>query len=179
VTETPIRTDQESIEQPAAGAAGLDEGPAPDPAAPLVAESRKYRRRAQAAEKTAGDLQRELDRHKALLAERDGVIADLERRARIDALLLESDAVDLESARLLTELAVQSMSDPDVDEAVRELRRTKPFLFRHRPAGTSAQGARGEHAPHREADDAAAEAVASGRRADLLRYLRLKRRAPR
>ena len=83
----------------------------------------------------------------------------------------------MDAARLLTEAAVQSMDEPDVAEAVQDLRRHKPFLFY--PDASAAEGL--ALAPQIEgADDplarAAEQAQHSGDRRDLLRYLRLRRR---
>jgi len=100
-----------------------------------------------------------------------------ERRREIDLALVESDALDLETARLLTEMAVTQMDEPDVKSAVAELRRDKPFLFRAaRSVAVPTMGA-GEHgAAGRDAlGDAAEAAMTSGDRASLLAYLRLRR----
>lgn len=86
--------------------------------------------------------------------------------------------MDLEAARLLTEVAVGLMDDADVQTAVDELRRRKPFLFRHPPgrdtgsASAISPKARRTAAP---AQDAARDAAATGNRRDLLRYLRTRR----
>ena len=63
-----------------------------------------------------------------------------------------------------------------------ELQRRKPYLFRQsRPfASSGVMSARvaASQTPHAEAlDDAAIDALHPGKRIDLLRYLRLKRRA--
>lgn len=113
------------------------------------------------------DLQTQLDEARA-------TIAALERRQRIDDLLREADAIDLEAARLLTELAVSRMDEPDVALAVRDLRRHKPYLFRA-ASPTGGMPARHEEGVSDPAEDAAQDAAASGDRRDLLRYLRLKR----
>lgn len=120
-----------------------------------------------------------IEQLRAQIEEKDRLIADLERRQRIDALLHESEAIDVEAARLLTELAVAQMNEPDVEQAVAELKRRKPLLFR--PRMGSGSGAMSERVDGRSGrdeslNDAAAKAGASGARTDLLRYLRLKRR---
>lgn len=122
----------------------------------------------------AADLARQLDEARASVAERDATITQLERRMRIDELLREADAIDLESARLLTEAAVQAMDEPDVETAVNELRARKPMLFAAKQPRAFAQSAN-EIDTDDAANQAAAEAHASGNRRDLLRYLRLRR----
>ena len=114
------------------------------------------------------------------LGEARRTIEALERRQRVDALLVEAEAVDLEAARLLTERAVEQMDEPDVSAAVEELRRHRPYLFRRREGGAGGGGgvmaAREEEGDGGEVSQAAAEAAASGDRRALLRYLRLRRR---
>jgi hypothetical protein len=142
-------------------------------------EARRDRKRAEAAEALLGQTQRELEQARRSLAQREQVIQALERRERVDSALRDADAIDLEAARLLTEMAVSQMEQPDVEAAVEELRQRKPFLFHRRAAGSGAMSAAlgdlaagaGDIVVH-----AAAEAHASGHRNDLLRYLRLKRR---
>ena len=143
-----------------------------------VSEAKKYRKRAQAAEKILEDLKEELSSKDALLKEHEKTIGALERSRRIDELLLEADTIDLEAARLLTEMAVSEMEDQDVDLAIEELRRQKPYLFhrRTRHAGVlSPHSGMGEASQNDSLRHAVAEAGATGSRADLLRYLRLKR----
>lgn len=142
-----------------------------------IGEAKKYRKRAQAAEKTLGELQQELAAKTGRLAELEQTVADLERAGRVDQLLIEADAIDLESARLLTTMAIEQMDEPDAAEAVAELKRRKPFLFRATSRNSGAMSARpNDSTPVREAASRAAqEASQSGNRTDLLRYLRLKR----
>ncbi len=143
-----------------------------------VSEAKRYRKRAQAAEKILEDMKEELSSKDALLKEHENTIGALERSRRIDELLLEAETIDLEAARLLTEMAVSEMEDQDVEQAVEELRRQKPYLFRRRPrqAGVlSPHSGMGEASQNDSLRHAVAEAGATGSRADLLRYLRLKR----
>jgi|GEM_PF-6794598 len=102
-----------------------------------------------------------------------------ERQRSIDLALVEADAVDVETARLLTEIAVTQMDEPDVALAVSELKGRKPFLFRReRPLGVSAMGvggAVGRGGLAGELEDAAEAALETGDRASLLAYLRMRR----
>jgi hypothetical protein len=67
------------------------------------------------------------------------------------------------------------MAQPDVELAVEELRRSKPYLFRRRAALAGAMPARSRGAGAQSTDEAAETAAASGDRRDLLNYLRLRR----
>lgn len=142
-----------------------------------VNEAIRYRKRAQAAEQQLQRLQAQLNEAQQRTEQAEQTITSLERRQKIDALLSEADAIDIDAARLLTEVAVQSMDEPDLTEAVQDLRRHKPFLFH--PDSSDAQGL--ALAPQIEGSDdplaqAAEQAQHSGDRRDLLRYLRLRRR---
>lgn len=142
-----------------------------------VNEAIRYRKRAQAAEQALTELRAQLEQTQQSYEQAERTIDSLERRQRMDELLTEADAIDLDAARLLTEAAVQGMDEPDLAEAVADLRRYKPYLFRaelEAPGGLAL-------APRLDgADDplarAAEQAQDSGDRRDLLRYLRLRRR---
>jgi vacuolar-type H+-ATPase subunit I/STV1 len=142
-----------------------------------VSEAIRYRKRAQQAEQQLAALQSRLDATREQYEQAEQALTTLERKQRIDALLTEADAIDLDAARLLTEVAVQSMDEPDVAEAVADLRRHKPFLFHAEPdtPGGLALAPRdlGEEDPLAQAAELAQH---SGDRRDLLRYLRLRRR---
>lgn len=142
-----------------------------------VSEARRYRKRAQAAEALVEQLQQELDTQSAALTKHKVLAADLQLRQTIDDQLVESHAVDLETTRLLIELALKDMPEPDVARAVSDLRQRKPFLFTARGPGHGALSPKTAESPHgTHLDQAAAEACATGRRQDLLQYLRLRRR---
>jgi hypothetical protein len=91
-----------------------------------------------------------------LAAARETIRA-LERRQKIDAALADSDPIDTEVARLLTEAAVAGMDEPDVKLAIEDLRRQKPYLFRRREAGPAAMPARTPRPPQSLTADAAAK----------------------
>lgn len=101
----------------------------------------------------------------------------LERREKISDRLRQAGAIDLEVARLLTEVAIADMEEPDVRLAVEDLRRHKPYLFATRSTPLSQRSMGARHDAADPADDAAARAGQSGDRRDLMDYLRLRRRA--
>jgi hypothetical protein len=130
-----------------------------------------------AAEESGRDERRRAEEAERALKETRQQLEQTERRQRIDELLMEAETVDLESARMLTEAAVQQMDEADVQAAVEDLRQRKPHLFRQ--AGGSGRGAMGAKAPggsSERLDDVAETAAMSGDRRDLLRYLRMRRR---
>ncbi len=160
-----------------------------------VTEDQRWRKRAVDAEAEAGRLSELLARAQQDIGAAREAIDACERRREIDQALWEAGAADLETARLLTEVAISRMDGPDVRAAVADLAQTKPFLFGRagagawaggaggaRPAGALARaGASAASARLRDepgAPDLAAlaeEAALSGDRATLLRYLRLRR----
>lgn len=140
-----------------------------------VSEAIRQRKRAQEAESrlaVMGERVSELERDLGAARE---ALDSAERGRQIDAALAEADAVDLETARLLTEMAVAQMDEPDVRLAVEELQRKKGFLFRRQRSGMSAAtGSIASSGRHR-AVEAAQAAAGSGDRAALLAYLRARR----
>ncbi len=103
-------------------------------------------------------------------------IKTLELRQEIDQYLTDSQTVDLEVTRLLTESAISLMKDPDIRKSIDELKRRKPYLFKQ--SQTDNRGAMGRRVSQfREdsAENAAQKAITTGNRRDLLSYLRLKR----
>lgn len=164
-------------------------GGLPPPAPPPPGEDRditgeqRWRRKAQEAEALAQQLRERLAVVSEELAACREALDACERRHNTDLALLEAGAVDLETARLLTEAAVERMSGADVATAVADLRRSKPFLFRRAREPGAAQrdalagmAASSVASPAGDEASAALEAAAlTGDRAALLRYLRLRR----
>ena len=150
--------------------------PTAPPEAPTVsvAEALRHQQRAREAQQQLEALGAEHAQLKQQLDESQQTIAALERRQRIDQLLAESDTVDLAAARLLTEAAVADMDEPDLQLAVQDLRRSKPYLFHAAPRLSTMAPALDlpDTAPEQ---DAAARAAQTGDRRDLLTYLRLLR----
>ncbi|MFA7235867.1 MAG: hypothetical protein WC058_03295 [Phycisphaeraceae bacterium] len=171
----PAHTSARPASLPGAGPASEDDEPSAKRVP--VAESIRYRKRAQQAEQQLRELQSQHQRLRDQLDLARRTIDAVERRRKIDQMLVESDAVDLEAARLLTELAVEQMDEPDVAAAVEELRQRKPYLFRRRGGGGATLSPRPRPGNGGGTlDDAAEQASQSGDRRDLLRYLRLRRR---
>jgi chromosome segregation ATPase len=152
---------------------------APSRTVNAVAEAKRYRKRAQAAEKSLEEVRTDLAAREKTIAQHQQTIATLERRVAIDSALLEAKAIDLDAARLLAEAGMSNRTDADVKRIVSELRRCKPHLFRTptRGVGAGALSPKPDNASlqGQAIDRAAADAVATGHRRDLLRYLRLRR----
>lgn len=122
------------------------------------------------------DLHARLAEAERTINEQRDTIAHIERAQRIEALLRDAEAIDLDAARLLTEIAVQGMEQPDVESAVNELRARHPALFHPRARRALALAPTPDE-PSSPIADAALEASRTGSRRDLLHYLRLRRRS--
>lgn len=109
------------------------------------------------------------------LSESQSALRRSERERRLERSLQSAGAVDLETARLLAAQALEREEGvEDEAQAVEEIRRRKPFLFRQAPpAGFGAMGASEEDVP--ALSGAAKEAARTGDRNSLLRYLRMRR----
>lgn len=111
--------------------------------------------------------------------------ASIEWTHRINNLQREARAIDLDTAHLLVERAMTSDATRDPEAIIADLVATKPFLFAAEAPGASGTGSAatrtGVLAP-RATDrlpsplvEAADEARITGKRGDVLRYLRLRR----
>jgi hypothetical protein len=130
-----------------------------------VSEEVIWKARAEDAEEQVEQLSAKVAELETALGKANEMISHVERRGEIDRELTAAKAVDLETARLLTEAVIAEMDQPDVVMAVRELCDRKPFLFgcKRHGVGGDALGAM------------ASSARSSGDRGELLRYLRARR----
>ena len=146
-----------------------------------ISEDVIWKNRAQEAEEKVEGLEARVVELEGELSSANSAVKTVERRGEIDRELVAAKAVDLETARLLTEATIGEMDSPDVAIAVRELCDRKPFLFackKHGVHGTNAGLAMGPAAVRRgddELETMASSARSSGDRSELLRYLRVRR----
>jgi hypothetical protein len=154
--------------------------------AELVSDARRYRKRAQAAEKTVEQLTSELASRDSVIAGQNETISALKRRQAIEEQLRTAGAHDVDAARLLAEEALAAEGSLSIEDAVERVKAAKPWLFQSaRVRSSGLAGAMSPSAMDRNSvagsrsqrlNDAAEEAHASGSRRDVLRYLRLRRR---
>jgi hypothetical protein len=143
-----------------------------------VSEEVIWKARAEEAEEQVEQLQSKLGELEMALGKAQETILHVERRGEIDRELTAAKAVDLETARLLTEAVIAEMDEPDVVLAVRELCDRKPFLFgakRHAASGGVAMSPDQVRGGDEELSTIAQRAKSSGDRSELLRYLRARR----
>lgn len=137
-----------------------------------------WKARAQEAEEEVEQLRNRIVELESELSGANETITQVERRAEIDRELTAAKAVDLETARLLTETVIGEMDKPDVALAVRELCDRKPYLFLGKQRGVQAGASMPANTlstPEDDLGEMANQARSSGNRNELLRYLRARR----
>ena len=151
-----------------------------------VAESIRYRKRAQSAEKKIAALTEELAEAKTQAARMSEELNGIRSEQELTRKLACSGAVDLEAAVLLAKAKVQGQSEADLDGVVEQLKKEKQYLFAEGDmppgplAGTAGakktSGVRDRvHNKHAALERAAKKAATTGNRADLQEYLKLRR----
>ena len=143
-----------------------------------ISEDVIWKNRAQEAEEKVEGLEARVVELEGELSLSNDAVKTVERRGEIDRELVAAKAVDLETARLLTEATIGEMDSPDVAIAVRELCDRKPFLFACKKHGVNTGLAMGPASVRNGTDELesmASSARSSGDRSELLRYLRVRR----
>lgn len=144
----------------------------------LVSEEVIWKSRAEEAEEKLAACEAQVHALETELSSANEAVKTVERRGEIDRELTAAKAIDLETARLLTEATIGGMDAPDVSVAVRELCDRKPFLFACKRNGAHegiAMGPAAVRGHEDELETMASSARSSGDRSELLRYLRVRR----
>jgi len=143
-----------------------------------ISEEVIWKAKAEDAEEKVGQLEARIVELERDLASANESVSSVERRGQIDLELVAAKAIDLETARLLTEMTIAELDSPDVSVAVRELCARKPFLFACKKPSMHqgvAMGPAGVRSGDDELESMANTARSSGDRSELLRYLRVRR----
>ena len=144
-----------------------------------VAESIRYRKRAQSAEKKIEALIEQLAQAKAQTAELSGQLIDIQTEQKLMRQLAASGAVDLETAVLIARARMQDKDDADVTGVIEQLKKEKQYLFAGSNPGaapTKTAGARDRVTNNQTLlERAAKKAATTGNRTDLHEYLKLRR----
>jgi uncharacterized protein YhaN len=144
-----------------------------------VAESIRYRKRAQSAEKKIEALTEQLSQAKTQTAELSEQLSDIQTEQKLMRQLAAAGAVDLETAVLIARTRMQEKDDADVTGVIEQLKKEKQFLFTAGspgPAPTKTAGARDRVINSQTLlERAAKKAATTGSRTDLHEYLRLRR----
>ncbi len=143
-----------------------------------VAESIRYRKRAQSAEKQVEALAEQLAETKSQAARMTEELDSIREEQRIVRKLAGCGAVDLEAAVLIAKAKLAGEPDADLDGVIEELRREKQYLFAEssRACAPKTSGVRERVQGNQAAlERAAKRAATTGNRADLQEYLKLRR----
>ncbi len=145
-----------------------------------VVESIRYHRRAQAAEKRSEELSAELAEAKEQISKMTGELAGIKTEQKLTRKLAEAGANDLEAAILLARTRLAGESDSEIDSAVEQVQKEKPYLFGRNTSGnmkaTATAGAKDKLSSSQAVlERAAKRAAVTGDRRDLQEYLRIRR----
>jgi len=146
-----------------------------------VAESIRYRRRAQSAERKAAELAEQLARARSESAELSERLSEAEAERELVSKLAGEHTKDLETAVLVAKARLSQSGKAggeaaSVERVIEQLKSDKPYLFGepavsvHRTAG-----ARERVSGRSVLAGAAKKAAATGSRADLQEYLKVRR----
>jgi len=144
-----------------------------------VAESIRYRKRAQSAEKKLEVLAEQLAQAQTQSAQLSEQLNSAQTEQKLIRQLAAAGAVDLETAMLIAKARMQGQSQADATGVIEQLKKEKQYLFGG--AGTNTAPAKTAGARDRLTSNetilerAAKKAATSGSRADLHEYLRLRR----
>jgi len=144
-----------------------------------VAESIRYRKRAQSAEKNVETLTEQLAEAKSQAAKMAEELNSIRSEQELTRKLAGSGAVDLEAAVLLAKAKIQDQSEADLDGVIEQLKKEKQYLFAEGDRAAGAKKTSGVrervHNKHAALERAAKKAATTGNRADLQEYLKLRR----
>jgi hypothetical protein len=145
-----------------------------------VAESIRYRKRAQSAEKKIEDLTEQLAQARSESARIAEQMSDMRVEQQLTRKLVAAGAVDLEAAVLIAKTRMEHEAKADLDGVIEQLRNEKQYLFDNnnaeavalqRTAGVKDRVQNNQTMLER----AAKRAATTGRRTDLQEYLKLRR----
>ncbi len=144
-----------------------------------VAESIRYRKRAQSAEKKIEVLTEQLAEANAQTAQMSEQLSGIEAEQKLMRELAAAGTVDLETAVLIAKARMQDQNEADMDGVIEQLKNEKQYLF----GGTTGTVTAKKTAGTRErmqsnqtiVEKAAKKAATTGSRVDLQEYLKLRR----
>jgi uncharacterized protein YhaN len=144
-----------------------------------VAESIRYRKRAQSAEKKNEVLNEQLAEANAQTTQMSEQLSSIQAEQKLVRKLAAAGTVDLEAAVLIAKARVQDQNGADLDSVIEQLKKEKQYLFGGAPGTVTAKktaGARERISNNQTIiEKAAKKAATTGSRADLQEYLKLRR----
>jgi hypothetical protein len=144
-----------------------------------VAESIRYRRRAQSAEKKSESLAEQLTEANQKIARMSQDLSNLQVEQKLVRKLAAAGATDLETVVLVAKTRMEGKPEADVDACVEQLRREKAHLFGGLTETATFRKTAGAKDRAKQTqtvlEQAAKRAAKTGSRADLQHYLKLRR----
>jgi len=144
-----------------------------------VAESIRYRKRAQSAEKKIETLAEQLAQAKSQASEMAKELSSIRVEQKLTHKLAAAGAIDIETAVLITKAKIETETEADLDGVIQQLKREKQYLFSGTGAATTAKktaGAKDRMQNNQTIlERAAKKAATTGNRTDLQEYLKLRR----
>ncbi|RQW00438.1 hypothetical protein EH220_00385 [bacterium] len=143
-----------------------------------VSEAIRYRKRAQAAERSVEELTEKLQETQQSCTRLQDELQSMQTDQALSSRLNAACVVDMETAILIAKSRMQGKEKADMDEVIAQLRRDKPFLFLSSPQGSMflTSGAKNKTTgTHSALERAARQAAGSGNRRDVQEYLRVRR----
>jgi len=144
-----------------------------------VAESIRYRKRAQSAEKKIETLAEQLAQAKLQASEMAKELSSIRVEQKLTHKLAAAGAIDIETAVLIGKAKIESETEADLDGVIEQLKKEKQYLFAG--TGTAATAKKTAGAKDRMQNSqtilerAAEKAATTGNRTDLQEYLKLRR----
>jgi len=145
-----------------------------------VAESIRYRKRAQSAEKKLETLAEQLAQAKSQASEMAEELRNVQAEQKLMRKLASAGTVDLETAVLIAKARMEAQDDADLDGVVEQLKREKQYLFsNNNSSAVRAKKTAGAkdlmQSSQTVLERAAKKASTTGNRTDLQEYLKLRR----
>jgi hypothetical protein len=144
-----------------------------------VAESIRYRKRAQSAEKKVEALAEQLAQAKSQASEMAEQLSIIRMEQELSHKLAAAGAIDLETSVLIAKAKVEGEREADLDGVIEQLKREKQYLFGGTRAAATAKKTAGAKDRMQNSqtvlERAAKKAATTGNRTDLHEYLKLRR----
>jgi hypothetical protein len=147
-----------------------------------VAESIRYRKRAQSAEKKVEDLTEQLAQAKSQATKISERLSNIEVEQKLTSKLAAAGSVDLETSILLAKARLEGQTQADLDGVIEQLKKEKQYLFGGASGTVTAKKTAGAKEPayggtnkQTVLERAAKRAATTGNRTDLQEYLKLRR----
>jgi len=145
-----------------------------------VAESIRYRKRAQSAEKKIEALAEQLREAKSEAKKMAEQLSNIEVEQKLTRKLAAAGTVDLETTVLIAKARIEGGDDADLDGVVKQLKKEKQYLFADNSDGAvTAKKTAGVKDRMQSSqtilERAARKAATTGNRTDLQEYLKLRR----